>query len=101
MKHGTDLVIQYLLFGAKMEKQVEIQYEYLDKTKGDQRFGSIQPVKWLTGRKGTHILAWDTAANQYRRFALENIKRVFVTDIDWANKDLVCSISDIPALTCD
>lgn len=97
MNERFELNIQYLVFAAKMSKQVEIQYKYLDGTGlEERRYGSIQPIKWLVGRNGTHILAWDTEANNWRRFAVVNIERVFVTDVDWTNTDLKESISTLP-----
>lgn len=97
MESRTELNIQYLVFGAKMQKQVEIQYKYLYKGElASRRFGMIQPIKWLTGEKGVHILAWDVEADMWRRFAVQNIERVFVTDIEWANKELQETVSLLP-----
>jgi predicted DNA-binding transcriptional regulator YafY len=94
MEERFDLTIQYLVFGAKMGKLVEIEYKYLDD--GDykfKRYGFIQPIKWLEGRKGIHILAWDAKEHNWRRFAVENIERVHVTDEDWVNKTLTEQVS--------
>lgn len=92
-----DLNIQYLIFGAKMGKLVEIDYRYIDKnTVFTHRFGSIQPIKWLEGREGLHILAWDSDVDNWRRFAVNNIEQVCVTDSDWTNTELKETLSTIP-----
>lgn len=97
MNERTELNVQYLVFGAKMRKQVEIQYKYLDGGEFRQRrYGAIQPIKWLIGRKGTHILAWDTEAENWRRFAIENIERVFVTDVQWTNEEIAETLTVLP-----
>lgn len=97
MEQRTELNIQYLHFGAKMGKQVEIMYKYLDAGEFKQRrYGSIQPIKWLYGRKGVHILAWDTEADNWRRFAISHIERVVITDIDWTNKELQETLTATP-----
>ena len=96
MSSQYDLVIQYLVFGAKMNKLVEIEYKYLDNGEAKQkRYGAIQPIKWLEGRKGIHILAWDTVINDWRRFAVENIVHVYITDEDWTNQTLTEKISHL------
>lgn len=98
MNDRTELNIQYLVFGAKMKKQVEIQYRYLYKEeKESRRYGSIQPIRWLYGKDGSlHILGWDTEKDNWRRFAVENIERVFVTDIDWTNHELEEALDLLP-----
>jgi predicted DNA-binding transcriptional regulator YafY len=79
-----ELTVMYLLLGAKLQRQVEIIYMYLDKPQ--KRYGSVQPIKWCQGRKGLHILTWDTEKEEYRRFAVENIQRVNLTDKEWVKE---------------
>lgn len=96
MEERVELNIQYLHFGAKMGKQVEILYKYLDQGEiRGRRFGSIQPIKWLHGRNGVHILCWDTEEDNWRRFAISNIERVVITDIDWTNNELQETLTTI------
>lgn len=98
MSERIALNVQYLVFGAQMRKQVEIIYKYLDGGEFMQkRFGSVQPIKWVHGgRKGIHILTWDTEQENWRRFAVANIERVVITDIDWTNKELTQTITTTP-----
>lgn len=94
MKERYELNLQYLIFGAQMKKQVEILYRYLDNGELlSRRYGAIQPIKWVNGRKGVHVLAWDTGKNNWRRFAVENIERVLITDMDWTNNELEQTIT--------
>jgi predicted DNA-binding transcriptional regulator YafY len=90
MNENKNMVREYLMLGAIMRKVVEIEYRYLDMP--SKRIGGIQPIKWLHGRNGLHILTWDVEANQWRRFAVSNIERVTLTDTDWIKQDLQPSL---------
>lgn len=91
MEKDYMIVFQYLILGAKLGKQVEIFYHHMypEKRRAEgkpaARYGSIQPVRWVKGRFGKlQVLAWDVEKGGWRRFAVENIERVQLTDIDWA-----------------
>lgn len=88
------LIINKIIYSAKEKKQLEITYQYLDNK--IRRHGYIQPIKWLVGRKGFHILAWDTREDGWRRFAIKNIQEIKVTNEDWVRTDLKEEITDIP-----
>lgn len=81
------LVKEYIKLGAKFQRLVKIRYQYLDKSfQRTEREAYVQPVDWLIGRKGIHILGWDLVRNDWRRFALENIIEVSLTDMKWSKK---------------
>lgn len=77
-----ELVREYLILGNRYQTVVKIRYQYLDKRMSHtERVGYIQPLQFLNGRKGLHVLAWDVEEDNYRRFAVANILEVSLTDL--------------------
>jgi predicted DNA-binding transcriptional regulator YafY len=75
----------YLTLGNRYKTLVKIRYQYLKKTFGRvEREGYIQPLEFMIGEKGLHVLAWDVERQDYRRFAVANIMEVSLTDMQWS-----------------
>lgn len=99
----VETVFKYLILGAEMNKQVEIFYRHMypnerrHQGKPVSRFGCIQPIKWQKGKEKNTllILTWDCENEGWRRFNVENIERVQLTDRDWV-KEISHEITQIP-----
>lgn len=100
---NVQTVFTYLILGAQMNKQVEIFYRHMYpeqrryEGKPTSRFGCIQPIKWEKGKKKNTvlILTWDCEEQNWRRFNVENIERVQLTDKDWI-KEIPHEIERLP-----
>lgn len=90
--------IAMLIEGAKLNKIVEVYYRYLKKDQdAEQRHGLIQPLKWVQGKNGTlQVLTWDTEVANWRRFEVENIESIHVTNDPWTNTTLEETITTTP-----
>lgn len=76
----------YLTLGNRYKTLVKIRYQYLKKTFGHtEREGYIQPLEFIFGEQGLHILAWDVERQDFRRFAVANIMEISLTDIQWSS----------------
>src|SRR5690606_9873765 len=93
---STD-VLQDLIEGAVKKKIVKIVYKYKEgAVKGGLQTRSIQPVRWELGRfNDLQILAWDLDRHGWRRYSVDNIICILVTDDPWC-RDIEHEIYTLP-----
>jgi predicted DNA-binding transcriptional regulator YafY len=94
-------VMKELIDGAVRGKIVKIVYRTMTEaaTRG-LLTRNIQPIRWEMGKfESIQLLAWDLDRHGWRKYAIDNIICITVTDENW-HREMEHQIHDLPFGVC-